>query len=418
MPEQRCWDYSQTFEQLNSDCLFHLYEFLSPLDIANASEACTYLSDFARENIYQKYEDFRDFGDCIDAESYERLLKHFGANIHRLGLNKERLVNGSVHHIMLALKYCPNLEELGLMEFFFSEMDASFLERMKCQVRHVILMFCKSVRVWADIFNQWPNVRAVTIHQHGSYLDHRVIDNVITLEELSLYGCTVNLLWMRTILQSQSNTLRSLTLIDMPINYNDLVLWAPNVERLKISINHPSQMRRLCELKHLRHLKLKLRKVRLENNAFEEWSLKGLDTVNELDLIRMPDAVIRAAADVKSLRVLRIRYSSQIQTGVLADTIAKLPNLEHLCMYSCNNLMTGDDLANIVGSNRNLKQIDYEQSKLPCETISKVIETLSRQYYSNSFDGQRRSQFLLNVTSDLKMDSIDRVSIFFLRMFC
>lgn len=392
-----------------------MYRYLSLLDIVNASEACLCLSEFAQKNgIYKQFADCQVFGTIcrwfsfeFSMQYFERILKHAGANIHRIVLDADRL---NLRYnplrkciISLVLQHCPNLDELRLKKFVLGTNDMNTLKAEKCSVSHVMLMQCsfdcKELATW---LKQWPSVRRMTIHNYGSPLDEGIFDGVHSLDKLSLASCAISISKIAPRLLRHRETLRSLSLVEMKLNsdeYKRLVDWAPNLEHLKVSISRAGQMQRFQEFKNLKHLQLQFMYCKgLKNIKSDKWSFRGLEKLQELELVLMHTAVICAVADVTSLRVLRIRYPNRVKGSVIAATIAKLPNLERLYIQKCFRL-EANDLVDIVGSSRKLHLIDLMYGNiLSRQAIRGIVETLL-EHCSDNVGRQKRLPLLLNVTT-------------------
>lgn len=382
---------------------------MSPMDIATVSEASNKLSDFAKTNIYEKYVDCQVFTNGfglfsnqnqVGLESFELFLKHVGEVIKKIVLNAECLQNASVNQIVLVLKYCPNLEELRLLNYSLPLHEVSVLKEKKCLVSHVALIDSDYLELeWAELFKQWTSVRAVTIQEDGKMIEQEILFGLKTLEKLSLAGFDLFIPEFKQFLRHHSGTLRSLSLVDMYLSAKKsmgLIELTPNLEHLELSFHRYDNITlRFHSLKNLKHLQLQTH-IQYEppSNPGLEWSLEGLDKLEQLDLFYFQHVVFHTEADLPSLKVLRIVFSST-EGDIIAENIANLRNLEQLHLQDCEDL-TGDDLVDIVCSNQKLKQIDYGVGDLTFQTISKLIEVLSRPNLDKK-SGYWRPRMLLNV---------------------
>lgn len=380
-------------DNLIPDCLFEIYEYLEPLDIAILSESSVHLSNFAEEHIYKKYsnldlledEEYRDEHGEYTWQEMELLLRHFGKHLKLLSIQSFHFETRE--KIEFAVKSCPHLDELRILNFEFEDDPSSILKTLQCSAKHLTLKGgLVAYSRWADVLKMWPSVTDLTVFGAETDEEPGIVGNMLMgvdqIEWLTLIKTYIKQDFFIKLQKYQEARLRKLSLIDMfnssdcyaddmkmKSNYNNL---PPNVEQLQISVANSSCLKGLAKT-NLKYLQILYRRQKTSNATNLKWSLSGLPLLEVLDLYGIDGYVCRVAGKVPSLRYLSIQNANISKSDGLADIIAKLPNLQRLrlrnCEFSPDELMTG------IETNRNLTQIDLEEPKK--DSLIKLMESLS-----------------------------------------
>lgn len=119
-------------EKLVPDNLLQIYQYLSLLDVARASEASEYLSHFAKDYIYKKFTDcyidvfyksvwlfqlswqgcYRPFVAIYEWSDMEIVVRHFGPHIKCLKLTQFDNICVLMKHVAFILEQCTHLDVL------------------------------------------------------------------------------------------------------------------------------------------------------------------------------------------------------------------------------------------------------------------------------------------------------------------
>lgn len=359
---------SYVLEKLLPDNLLHIYQYLSPLDVACASEASEYLSHFAEDYIYKKAEDcficFQSFVMITMSWSWhgyrlykayddgwsdiEIILRHFGPHIKRLNL-KQLHFKIQLSRVAYILDKCTHLDELRLRLRSFECINDIDIFSYGGSVEHLILDNINTLN-----YSQFPKLKlfakvtALTIDLRCSSkvdLDiTKVVNSVSTLKRLTLNEVKIINLDLFNALQKHRDSLCSLALTNIyrvGSRYNDIAVKLPKLEQLRIDINSQEDLDALTEL-NIKYLQLLsesldpcwqpkiLRLMRLgkptNGDKAPLWSLNGLPLLEELDLVALKNQLV---LNVPLLHKLSLKYSSNID-----ETIATLPNLKRLRLHN------------------------------------------------------------------------------------
>lgn len=161
-------------ENLIPDCLYHIYKYLKPLDIANASEASVHLSNFAENNIYKDYEDCQIFAirECqikntryrYKLKDFVRILRHFGKHFKRLTIKGNHYQCPSTNQAALTIRKCTNLDELRIINIRLNEKWEKALQKVPCSARHLTLKCLGITSNWNKVLKRWWKVTALTVY--------------------------------------------------------------------------------------------------------------------------------------------------------------------------------------------------------------------------------------------------------------
>lgn len=396
-------DIQQTFllDTLAPDYLFHIYQYLAPIDIANASECSEYLSNFAEANIYKKYEDCHIF----DTDSkitytwieFKRILHHFGKHFKRMTLDANQLVDASVRHFAQVLKECSNLDELRVLNFIFDSVKA--LRKEQCSVRHLSFESTCIDHRWRELLKLWPKVTAFTIHRFSDdKVPVQIVGGIHALEQLTLVNGLMNSNTLFKSLQKHKNSIRKLSLIEMnefsDNRYKGISQMLPKLEHLQISVQNSSELAAIVGM-NIKFLQL-LGPTNGPYNTEFVWSLSGLPLLEELDLVEINGSNIRIAANFPTLRVLSIQNSSINKEHGFPETIAKLPNLQHLTLRRC--VFCVDELLQFIETG-NLIDIELDHPPQTC-TLQLLKSLIERSTI-------KTSNFQMRIIVDATTVSID-----------
>lgn len=310
-------------------------------------------------------------------------------------LNGQYFQNASAYHVALVMRLCPNLEVLRLENLYFRPHEVSsnvqLLSNENCSAKELYFNNCNGLTPeWAILFSRWTSVRSLSFSRCKLSDELQTfIVNVKTLEKFSLNENFYQLPILDAALNRHRLTLRSLSLIgngSIFTKYPLLIEDLPNLEYLDISINREGIVESLRNLKRLRRLKLRCNKKRMWGNYEHRVDLTGISNLEELDLVALNARMIITVANIRTLRILRIRNPDicNHQTSYVLEMVAKIPNLQLLHLEECW-MLTGEDVATLVDLNRSIKEIRFGffdfciYDNLPPDTIPALIETLSRQ---------------------------------------
>lgn len=387
---------SSYFEKLPLDCLFEIYRYLSPLDVANASEAMSFLSDFAKENIYKKYADGQMFraGENWYWDDFHCVVRNFGEYFKRITLHSWNCYadddygeyNNNIFFVALVLRHCPNLEELRVLGFAWNKYTFRVLGKEHCAARKLF------IRCWTfqfklhELLAQWPKVKDLSI----DFDNHGI--NMVYVERFKVINAEVS---SSNVCSFGNNNLTHLTLINVrnltDYFYKGVKNWR-SLERLQISVNSPTDVFNLAG-SNVKYLQLVG-----EFEPQSAWILPPmgfLQFLEELDLFRIDGRNVRVAACVPTLRVLNIHNSNIGKDDEFAETINKLPKLRRLRLRKSS--VCPDDLVELIEINGSLTEIVLELP--PKETVDLLIQSLNRSIQTST--NERCFKELLVVVAEI-----------------
>lgn len=374
-------------DNLAPEYLLHIYQYLQPLDIANASESSKYLAKFAETNIYKKHANCHIF-DVLYAYYEHRkytlaelrcVLRHFGKHIKRMTIKSHNFENPSTAHVTMIMRKCPNLDELIISNFYFNTPAVHMLKKVKCPARHLTLR-CEGVtHRWREVFEMWQNVTQLTLYKFCDDTILSMLSGDHAIEWLTLINvCIMDSDFFFKLQNGQRRWLEKLSMIDMwsfnshPTMYNQL----PLLEQLQISVRGSTIIEGLHETR-LKYLQLLYAlEIFSKKPTILKWSLKDLPMLEELDLVGIPGDVCRVAANVPTLRVLSIQQANICADDGLVETVAKLPVLQRLRLRRC--AFAPEELVQLVETNTSLTTIDIELPKI--DSLTKMLESLIQNW--------------------------------------
>lgn len=350
----------QTFalENIPLDCLFHIYQYLTPVDVAKVSEASIALNNFAKENnIYKKFSDFGIFCSGIwNIEEFKCIVRYFGDNFKQITIDSDRINGDSVENLAFILRHCPNLEELRVKNVKLRQQAVNVLREEPCSFTHLFIQSSGRDIHLRNVLAMWSQITYLTIHCIGiNQHPLQLVGDVHALERLSLANATINSNHFTLFLQKHVQSLRYLSLVNIKWTsesfYKSLNTMLPHLEQLQISVTSFYDSLYISGM-HLKYLQL------VGTSKVMLYPMTDLPQLEELDLVQMHGANCFVAAGLPNLRVLSINDSIINQFDGLIDVIESLPNLQRLILRRC--YFWPDDIIYLFETNINLTEIELE----------------------------------------------------------
>lgn len=374
-------------DNIPDDCLFHVYQYLSPLDIANVSEASKVLYDFAKANhIYKRFTDYGIFESGVwNFSQFQCIVRYFGENFKHITLDSRHIVGDPVYNVSLVLRHCKHLEELRLINIKLGKDAVNVLRKERCTINRMFIKTCVRDIHLRSLLTMWPQIRDLSVHCTGmNQLPLQIAGGVNVLERLSLANARINGDHFTIFMQNHAKSLRNLSLININWTaknaYESIRKVLPELEQLQISVTSSMDTMFIADM-NLKYLQLVG-----TANIHMIFPLMSLLQLEELSLVHMRGQTFFAAANIRNLRVIRFYDMNLFDYPGMIDIIESLPNLQCLYMESC--IFDCCDLEYLIYSSKILTQIEitYPNSTSGVDSVTTIVEYLLeyKNQYRNS----------------------------------
>lgn len=341
---------SFVLETIPLDCLFHIYQYLAPVDVANVSEASVALCHFARENnIFKKFADFGGIFSCgvWKLAEFECVVRYFGEYFNQITLDSDRIIGDPAYNLALVLHKCPNLKELRMINVKLRKQDLKVVQRERCFVRRLFVKASSKDIHLRNLLTMWPQITTLSIHCTGTNQQQhpmQITGGVQALESLSLANATINCDHLVLFLQKHVQSLRNLSLINIKwtsTSFFKALSMFPHLQQLQISITCFYGAMHFSTMNYLKYLQLVS-----SPKAIIVFPLSGLEHLEELDLVQINGEHCCVAVGIPNLRLLSIHDSAINEYCGLIDIIDSLPNLQ--CLHLRRSTFWPDDLVYVI----------------------------------------------------------------------
>lgn len=365
-------------EKLIPDCLFHIYEYLTPLDIANASLASDYLASFAESHIYKNYADcviFDSFCEYRKQNYVYTILKQFGKHINKISFSSFVFTRKNKFKLDRLLQECPNLDELTLKDFDIDRLSKKCHSQNVFHLKHLFLTDCFNVNNGFQVLLKLlPNLNAITIRNMNHAVKAHILTSLYPIKHIEIVGNRYDdSILDKSILNKHKNYLQKLTLMELPGRDAPLEVLSnkiykfPKLENLQIYIERISHLRSIQAI-NLRYLQLVGPIEDRSRNLV--WSLSGFafSVLEELELVNIKGSNIQIAADVPTIRELAIQLTNIDRDDGLSETVTKLPDLQRLRLRQCT--FCPDELGLLIENSR------LDEIEVSCSLRTDIIQLL------------------------------------------
>lgn len=154
---------SSVLDRVPSDCLFHIYQYLSPLEVVSASEASIALRNFAEiNNVFKKMATSRTLRSLKNYAEIECVLRYVGKHLTEFKMNAP-IYQSWKYSLALIFRNCPNLIKLTLRNVTLSNECIQALQKQRCSVKQLVLRRLYNIYDVKMLLKTMPQITALSL---------------------------------------------------------------------------------------------------------------------------------------------------------------------------------------------------------------------------------------------------------------
>lgn len=358
---------------LDNDCLLHIFNDLTVVDLVNFAETCRRISNEAR-SIYKKYSEIeysQKLFDATNEATVDRIFSNIGFYISSLTINFE----SNVDICESIFKYCPNVHNLKYKTRGLAE-DGRIFQHNQGQFRQL-----RSLEMHNCVIN------------NGSIFGEQ-------LECLSLISCRVNL-WSNmeamnsvqnlTVIQCSGSGLLQLT--NSTKNIKKLVFYSQgslpkyntikNVESLDVDVdvdvdvNSTLRLKKIHQLSRLRILRV-IYHNELRTGQFLLKLAKKNCSLEELHLYKqeIDTTTMSAWSEFKKLKVLNLQYPFHSHgNNILRGISQALPDLKEFHFIKSSSV-SSKGIISFYTSMKTIEKLNFCNCDVAASTLNEINDLI------------------------------------------
>ncbi|XP_037024873.1 uncharacterized protein LOC119066472 [Bradysia coprophila] len=370
------------FIDLNDDCCYHIYKFLSIVDWSSLRDTCTRfrtISDYCFDRRRRTFElsDISNSSNKMEPSEVKRVLRAFGRFMKTLSIDRERFKRNTDCNVLVLFldRYCRSLVDLELANFRLTRTTIVQCRRLFSSLQRLVI-------------DEWNDEAAFTAFT--SCL--ATCASLTELEFIGLYGIVGDSLANRRIASLKSFKMSgsigfSCKAIKSFLTKNDqltqIKLWdlhfkdhegADNILEhvankllklealsLQFNINFMPNIFPVTEMPLLKKLE-----VNLEYIVRVEEMLRGLTVLNNLEdlhliFFKCNVESIRLLTLLKSLKILKLSEPYNLDRDMCKRLASGLPGLEEIHITVRNEETSLNEIKEIVLLVPNLRRIVFNR---------------------------------------------------------